>query len=93
MDKFIMGMLAGGFVTLVAMCFASVSSKNSIMEENKQLEDENKELRYDNEELRYAESRAVDYARRLRQIEDIIFGQGTIVDKHDAIVKLLKGGN
>ena len=93
MDKFLIGMSAGGFLVFVAMCFASVSSKNGLMEENKQLKDENKELRYDNEELRYAEERATEFARILKKIEDVVFGKGTIVDKFDAIVKTFKGGN
>lgn len=81
----------GLFLGAVVCSLAKVSGNNELINEKMQLEEENKELRYDNEELRRAESRATAYARLIKEIEDIVFGKGTIVDKHDAIVKILKG--
>lgn len=86
---FIIGLIFGAIICSLT----KTSGSNDLINENIQLKDENKELRQDNDELRYAESRAVDYARKLKQIEDIMFGQGTIVDKYDEVVKILKGGN
>ena len=84
---FIIGLIFGAIICSLTR----ISGNNELINEKMQLEEENKELRYDNEELRRAESRATAYARLIKEIEDIVFGKGTIVDKHDAIVKILKG--
>lgn len=83
--------IIGAILGAILMSLSGVSSQNELLDENKCLYDENKELRSENEYLRKAETRAMNYARKIKQIENIAFGKGTIVDKHDAIVKLLKG--
>lgn len=89
--NFIFGLIVGGSIGIVLISLLSVNKINELERENKCLYVENKDLRYDNDELHNAEYRAMQYAKTIKTIEDIYFGQGTIVDKHDAIGKVFKG--
>ena len=51
----------------------------------------NREILRLQEEKENAESRALEYARKIKQIEDIVLqkGQGTIVDRFDKIKEVI----
>ena len=83
--------LIGTFVGIITYSLANMSATNDLIDENMHLKNENKQLKFDNDYLRNAENRAVDYARKIKKIEDIIFNKGTIVSKYDAVEKFLKG--
>mgnify|MGYP001095438679 CR=1 FL=1 len=93
--EIIAGIIIGFIACAIIGIFAGFGEDNDLIErlhEEKPLPNEekqqNRELRND---LDNAETRATEYARKLKAIENIIFknGQGSIVDRFDKIKEVI----
>ena len=96
---FIEGMLLGiGLGIIVMLCMSIetindyINQKTKLLNDYENLLDENINLK--NTKIN-AEKRATEYARKIKQIEDITLkqGQGTIVDRFDKIKEVIVGQN
>lgn len=93
--EFILGILIGILIGIIIIACISVSVIDGYSEQSFQLIKEQLDLTQENEELKKdknnAESRATQYARKLKQIEDIVLqkGRGTIVDRIDKIKEVI----
>lgn len=87
---FIIGVVLG----MILLSITTTSEINDLMEENQYLYNENKELSSESNHRRNAETRAMNYARLIKKIEDITTGKGygSIVDRFDQIKKLVTDG-
>lgn len=92
---FIFGMLLGAIIGMFIIALMSVDTINEAeslarasRKSLKEAEDEIEELK----EIRInAESRATEYARKIKKIENIVLqkGQGSIVDRFDKIKEVI----
>lgn len=88
-----MEIIAGIIIVFIACAiigiFAGFGEDNDLIEQLHEEKRQNRELRND---LDNAETRATEYARKLKAIENIIFenGQGSIVDRFDKIKELVR---
>lgn len=92
---FILGMLLSFVLGMGLIAYISKEVMDDYIIQNYNLIKKQKELIEENSELKEirinAEIRATQYARKIKQIEDIVLqkGQGSIVDRFDAIKKLV----
>lgn len=87
--EIIAGIIIGFIACAIIGIFAGFGEDNDLIERLHEEKQQNRELRND---LDNAETRATEYARKLKSIENIIFknGQGSIVDRFDKIKKLVR---
>lgn len=92
---FILGTFLGVIIGMTIIMLLSTETINDYIDQNYELINKLEELIKENQELKEirinAESRATQYARKIKQIEDIVLqkGQGTIVDRFDKIKEVI----
>ena len=86
--EIIAGIIIGFIACAIIGIFAGFGEDNDLIERLHEEKQQNRELRND---LDNAETRATEYARKLKAIENIIFknGQGSIVDRFDKIKEVI----
>lgn len=86
--EIIAGIIIGFIACAIIGIFAGFGEDNDLIEKLHEEKQQNRELRND---LDNAETRATEYARKLKAIENIIFknGQGSIVDRFDKIKEVI----
>lgn len=86
--EIIAGIIIGFIACATIGIFAGFGEDNDLIEKLHEEKQQNRELRND---LDNAETRATEYARKLKAIENIIFknGQGSIVDRFDKIKEVI----
>ena len=86
--KIIAGIIIGFIACAIIGIFAGFGEDKDLIERLHEEKQQNRELRND---LDNAETRATEYARKLKAIENIIFknGQGSIVDRFDKIKEVI----
>lgn len=86
--EIIAGIIIGFIACTIIGIFAGFGEDNDLIEQLHEEKRQNRELRND---LDNAETRATEYARKLKAIENIIFknGQGSIVDRFDKIKEVI----
>lgn len=86
--EIIAGIIIGFIACAIISIFAGFGEDNDLIERLHEEKQQNRELRND---LDNAETRATEYARKLKAIENIIFknGQGSIVDRFDKIKEVI----
>ena len=87
--EIIAGIIIGFIACAIIGIFAGFGEDNDLIEQLHEEKRQNRELRND---LDNAETRATEYARKLKAIENIMFenGQGSIVDRFDKIKELVR---
>ena len=92
---YILGILIAYILGMITVACISIESINNYIEQNNKLIRQRKELMQENSELKEirdnAEVRAIQFARELKQVEDIVLqeGQGSIVDRFDKIKEVI----
>ena len=86
--EIIAGIIIGFIACAIIGIFAGFGEDNDLIERLHEVKQQNRELRND---LDNAETRATEYARKLKAIENIMFknGQGSIVDRFDKIKEVI----
>lgn len=86
--EIIAGIIIGFIACAIIGIFAGFGEDNDLIEKLHEEKQQNRELRND---LDNAETRATEYVRKLKAIENIIFknGQGSIVDRFDKIKEVI----
>ena len=86
--EIIAGIIIGFIACAIIGIFAGFGEDNDLIERLHEEKQQKRELRND---LDNAETRATEYARKLKAIENIIFknGQGSIVDRFDKIKEVI----
>ena len=86
--EIIAGIIIGFIACAIIGIFAGFGEDSDLIEQLHEEKQQNRELRND---LDNAETRATEYARKLKAIENIIFknGQGSIVDRFDKIKEVI----
>ena len=86
--EIIAGIIIGFIACAKIPIIAGFGEDNDLIEQLHEEKQQNRELRND---LDNAETRATEYARKLKAIENIMFksGQGSIVDRFDKIKEVI----
>ena len=96
---FILGTFLGVIIGMTIIMLLSTETTDGFIDQNSRLIKEQENLINENAELKEirinAERRATEYARKIKQIENIVLqkGQGSIVDRFDKIKEVIVGQN